>query len=614
MSVPDGPMARPAAGTSDPLGRIDPRRLHPGAWRVVAQEALDDLAAAVTVDDAVDRVGTARAVTVAVLGSPAAGGHATRAAIRATGRLVTHRLGPALAAEALSWAAEFADLVDVATTEALLLHAADATATYRPLPVDGSAPLRTVLAGLPTGAKRRRMLLDVWGRIHEHPPSAGRGTNVRPRWNLDSLIDLDLCADDDGYFLAFLEAKRTGSKWSAALDQDAQIRLLASASGAEIAWLASSPVLFDLSDPIIGHCLVTHTRTVLRHPACPPALRQRIALPYDQATFELALLAGRGFASIGRMTRMLRELSDAALEDLAERMPRQLLEALDRCGLVRADLFVDGPLRHLDLTDPALLIAAFGAPVRAPERTKREFWRLLEIHPDAEAMARHLSRVERGSVPPGVARRLIERAASPVAAVAFDHLPPTVYRASDARHALALGGTAAAQCPGIAARQRPACPIDPESWPDAVSGGCFWIPDELRALMETPFGEAPGWTISILDSARSVFANARRMGNCTAGLVPEIAVGAAVLLVVVSPAGEAFNVLLVRRNRGWSVGEINSRGNGGVYPAWLRPVLRRRLATAPGDVDDREPLPSRASRQRRRRRRERRKRTCAGHS
>ena len=91
----------------------------PGTWVKPAQEALDTLSTMATIEKVADEFGAARAIAVAVLGAPAAGGSATRPTIWATGHLLTHRLGPALAAEALSWAASVEPAYPLVTVRVL---------------------------------------------------------------------------------------------------------------------------------------------------------------------------------------------------------------------------------------------------------------------------------------------------------------------------------------------------------------------------------------------------------------------------------------------------------------------------------------------------------------
>ena len=102
----------PAARKELPTSQFTDISPGPHGWVPQAQSALDELSAVRTLAEAEARFGSARRLSELVLGFPVSGGHATRRVIRAVGQLLRHPLGPAIAAEALSWAASIADAVD----------------------------------------------------------------------------------------------------------------------------------------------------------------------------------------------------------------------------------------------------------------------------------------------------------------------------------------------------------------------------------------------------------------------------------------------------------------------------------------------------------------------
>lgn len=106
---------RPRA-TSTPV----PPLVRPGGWLEVAREAIQRLGRCHTVDEVADEFGSARSLAQLLFGYPINGGHATRPMVREIGRLLHHRLGPAVATEALAVAAEVQHLIDTNTLLAIL--------------------------------------------------------------------------------------------------------------------------------------------------------------------------------------------------------------------------------------------------------------------------------------------------------------------------------------------------------------------------------------------------------------------------------------------------------------------------------------------------------------
>lgn len=143
------------------LAELSVHSLLPGAWLDQAQTALDALSELTTVDQVAEHFGNARRLARTVLGSPASGGHATKPAVRTLGQLLHHRLGPAVAAEALSWAAAVADVADSTTIEELLRTAGDSYVALRPIVLADRPPMIGYLHRQRTPSARRAALLDV---------------------------------------------------------------------------------------------------------------------------------------------------------------------------------------------------------------------------------------------------------------------------------------------------------------------------------------------------------------------------------------------------------------------------------------------------------------------
>jgi len=521
----------------------------PGAWVIPAQSALDALSALRTIDDVHDCFGSARVLTETILGYPVSGGHATKPVVRAVGSLLHHRLGPSVAAEALSWAASVAEVVDTAMIEALLAAATDAHTVCRPLTLADRLDLQDRLLRIDHRPARLAELLRLW---HDTPAS------VEPieldgffaRWNdqpLGSFEDEDDCGERnarvDGTFRVLPDLLER-----AASDVE-QAELLASIAPYQLRQLAAWDRLFDLPDETVGACLLRYTAMVLAHPSCPEGLRSRVRFPCDVATLELALRAGPGFAEKPQLRRMLHGLSPDDRAHLLAVIPLVFVTALRHGGLLRPADLLTGDLAVLDLDDAEVRFAALGRP-------------------DDGAL--------------GV---------------------------DDADLAVRLGGVWAATCPGVPANQRPPRLLT-ATWPSAWTRSAFVYPPEIEGLAGATFAEAPGWTILLPRHASDVERNARRMHNCTTGYITDIAIGSRCLLIVQSPDGTPYNVMLYRSGTAWwDVCEINSRFNGGERPDWIVPALQAwfRRPRPPAAVESdptpapprRRPTPHRDRRRRR---------------
>ena len=547
----------------------------PGGWILNAQQALDDLATPSTLSEVEDHFGTARRVTESVLGYPVSGGHATRRAIRAVGRLLTHRLGPALCAEALTWAASVARTVETSTLETLLELAGDAQGAYRPWRLEYPPPALEAIATLPRAASRRQALLDLWRRsraaLHELDLEYRRDT-------LPLGFEDGDCGVED--LALWLRTCNDHSDIGSLCDMHPaeQLRLIEAADAEELERIARSERLFDLDVSVVGTCLLQATRTTLDNEACPIELRDRVRHPYDQATLELAVRAGPGYFEAARVRRMLGELGENTWRELVEAEPKKALEVLRTLGFITADELATGRLRHLDLGDRATSLALFGSSLEST--TLDVAFDVMVHHPDAGELAWLLDETPIGRLSPEQARYLASTGCAPIAKAALRHLPLARLVPSDWELAVRCGVPWMAACPGRSAVERPTVPARVlEAWRAPASRSRWiWYPTELLDLEDTRFAQAPGWRVSLPRTAADVERNAKVMRNCTATMVADILDGLTFVVVVHDPEGHRYNVEVTRVRTGFVVGQVNSWRNGGIEPSWIRTGFTQRLS------------------------------------
>ena len=282
------------------LTDVPVRSLLPGYWVDRAQHVLDVMSELRAPDEVAERFGTARAVGEAVLGLPVTGGHCTKPVVRALGRLLHHRLGPAVAAEALSWAAAVADVVDSTTIEALLTMAAGADVTLRPLQLNDRFWLVERLDRHRAPAARRKSCCRCGRSTANRPtraatnPSSRLSEDRRPysdpyhredepsghEW-LDELLSGRTPPRE------YMPGRRLRSRLEAATDPEARRAILDGASYTAMSQLAQQPDLFELPLDAIEYCLLEFTSSFLANPECPPGLERRIRAPHDVASLEL---------------------------------------------------------------------------------------------------------------------------------------------------------------------------------------------------------------------------------------------------------------------------------------------------------------------------------------
>lgn len=600
----------------------------PGIWVRRAQDALDVLSTARTVGDVVATLSSARTITEEILGTPASGGAATRRSIRAVGGLVRHRLGPALAAEGLSWAASASGRVSSSTVEAFLEHIQDAPWVHQPLRLVDRYRLHAHLELCRSERERRRTLVRLW----EAP---GVGVTTRGRAPSVASGSLELWPDDD--LTADLELwlqERIGTDGDSASprvidvyrapDDHAQLLAFERLGASQQIEVAKSHLLFDLAPSIVARCLVEHTATVLTNATCPAALRERIRHPYDAATVELALRAGPAHFEAARLRRHLEQLDDRDHDRFLGELLLPYLVARRACGLNTASEFLVGRLSDVDLSDEATARAALGtADSWKWRRIPGDIVDLLIRHRDARHLAWVLDSTDAGILIPELADRLVLNASEAIAAYALRHVPDQDLRPEHARIAVAAGPYWAARCPGIAATHRPSRVVPDvhnswalaDLWDDwaldrpgwSASTDLFEYPGVIEELERT-YPEAPGWTVTLPRTAAALVANAEAMRNCTASYESDIRRQRSFIVIVESPAGVRYNVAVhaVRRPTGlmnFVVGQVNSWANGGDAPAWIAPAMQQRLAQATRPVDlDLIEVPMRRSKTRRDRR------------
>lgn len=336
----------------------------PGTWVRRAQDSLDALAAMVTIEEVADEFGTARTLAEAILGAPIAGGVATRRTIRATGRLLTHRLGPALAAEALSWAASVTEQVSTAAIEEFLEAAAGCEIVRRPLQLDDRHVLNEHLERCRTDPQRRAELAWWWQSrtddVRWRPDPEDRPDDLFTDWLYRPLDDPPcwavgappcsnpshpLCwdqpeagTDSEG------PSRPTSIEVFAADNGGDQVQLFNHLETAERAAVASDWRLFDLDEAVIGRCLVEHTVAVLANPACPHGLRDRVRHPYDAATLELAVRSGPAHFEVARVRRLLDQIDEAEHCRFMKQLRLPYLKARQACGLNTVEALTTGRL------------------------------------------------------------------------------------------------------------------------------------------------------------------------------------------------------------------------------------------------------------------------------
>lgn len=382
-----------------------------------------------------------------------------------------------------------------------------------------------------------------------------------------------------------------------------QLELVANASRWELEELARSALVFDLDEAIVARCLLEATAELLANPACPPGLSDRVCHPYDMATLELAIRAGRRHVDPQGLRRMLSGLDPQDYAYLLARVPQRFLDGLRRCGLVSIEELTVGRLATVDLSDDRMAAAAFGSPYHWPRlRVPDMLVEALQRHRQADELVWLVDSAPVGSLAAQHARALMEAGSAVVARSAMHHLPLAELTARDAAVAVACGGPWAAACPGLPASQRPPRDRFEVAYWHEPDRDWYSYPPPVAALAGEPFGEAPGWTVELPQTPAEVVDNARMMRNCTAGLVEAIGDGSTYLVIVTDPKRRRYNVGVRRNGQRFVVDQVNSWANGGIRPSWIEAAFQCRLDGTSAIGED-PPLPLRRPSDRRDRRR-----------
>ncbi len=539
---------------------------------------MDELSGARSLAEVEVRFGSARQLTELVLGFPVSGGHATRRAIRAVGRLLQHRLGPSIAAEALTWSASVAVAVDSSVIETFLEFAVEAPGTYRPWPLGKRPVVIEAVQSLSNPSSRRRMVCELWthtrSRLHD-PESDYRRDSESGLFDERS----DGCEDLAAWLRGTSsESDSMGVEAMADQSPEQQNHFIEGATEGQIDCLAQREDLFEMDVAVVGRCLLQSTRRTLHNRACPQGLRDRIRHPYDLATLELALLAGPDYFERSRVRRMVAELDAGSFRAVIAAEPTRILESLRELGVLSSDEIASGRLRHLDLQDRGICRALFGNSER--QQTIEVVSEVALRHPQGEHLAWLLDDASRGAVSPIAARRLVDLGQPRIAKAAMRHLPLDLLVPSDNECAAVCGDAWLAACPGLTALERPPLPWDRLGpWPNGLQprAAHVWYPEQLLQLESTYFKQAPGWRISLPRTAEDIRHNAKVMRNCTAGLIEDVLEGSIFLAIVHDPVGRRYNVAITREMGCFVVGDINSWANGGIEPSWIRSAFARQL-------------------------------------
>ena len=622
----------------------------PGGWLFHSRIGVAQLARCATLDDVRSRFGSARTLTEQLLGFPLNGGHATEPMVQLVGELLHHRLGPAVAAEALALLVEIQQMVPTNTIERILRRYLDVS----------------VAAGLPTETE----LSELVGRLDE--------VDGRAR----SALAVDLCQPQGREKYARRETTRVG--WGEEIECDFRPSRF---FGNPLSWSGegSAGERFDRSDDILRRFhtaelvdLSDHDQTVkllwdntdlllYRHD-CPDELRALIRHPYNEATLHLAIRAGRPFYETSRVRRMLLGAPRPSLERIAEHSLHQLAvavmhlglmaeqrlqwllttidsavwrQALPACGTLAAmqvavrqaledtntppalvaALLLETPVLHARFGQVALLDDGLvGQLLLHPEMSVRvaAAGHVHSAWPDAAAVAAlsadmlaanddgWLEGALRSDHPWVVAVAVDRSAARGLIVEPFDlvcdaidvapRVNPDLVRASAAWQPLVAGTPAVVhvrRTPNGSSRHR-----------------AYRYPKRVLCLDGASLPGRPGWMVTVPVDRHELLANATIMGNCSGYFHQRIQEGESFLLIINGPAGQRCNAALASASRGFEIFEIKDRFNTPA-PEWmeaalwatiersLRPVRHISMASNPVDAPPKEP-PTRHRKPRRR--------------
>ena len=536
--------------------------LLPGSWTATAQRALDRLGTCGTLTDVRAEFASARELAEATLGYAANGGRATKPVVRALGQLLQHRLGPAVACEALALASGIGDVIDAHTVETLFHEALEVRTACRPSRIDELGALRDRLLAEPTIRRRRQALLSLWSQIHWSSPQESwdewRDLSHSVFW-LDFTRDMDLSLDSFWLSERWQSGNEVADVFQVLLhcEPDDGLHVLRAQAQAGIDELVRHPDLFELRDCIVSALAHMCPQQVFRHPRCPSEILQHLRAPRSMATLVLALraeIAGYGHTiDAVAFKRLLSALDDNQLTELVRLgVGTELSRVMYRAGLLTPEKLC-GPLASVFLNDDDLRSVLPGPWVEA----SRFVAEVVKRHPNHDFVARLLQ------ILPSSAMTGVALLPSSLVHEMLSHPDSTVRRGAE-RHADV--------CPGLPARlRRPSQPIrhcDPsEVKPKTV----LHYDDRFNTLDGVGLLDRPGWHLALPRSVGGLASNARVMRNCTVDYAGAILDGEYVVLIVHSPDGDRFNVGLKRCvGERWFIEQINGYANQRHrVPEWL---------------------------------------------
>ncbi len=541
----------------------DPEAIRPGSWLPQARTAVAALAECTTLAEVSEHFGSARHLAEIVLGFPINGGHATKPMVRLLGELLHHPLGPAVAAEALAFAAEVQHLVPTTTIEALLRE-------YVTVPSARGIPGRDEL------------------------DDAVESIELEPRQRRHQMT-LKCCAPL-ARFDAEIERLLARNTWSASSAR---------------AWHEYGP-----SFEVIHLRWAVESLNVLPTFAAPhdveAILLQSQASP-DVAHDQLALVAHTSPCEFyGQMLR-LDLVTDPRFAWLTTYLGvhewQLVLSYFENPAAFRS---ASSALRHGADLPPTLLVALMlMLPASNEHRRRRFISRRLVKH-----LARHSDRRVRLALathilPGDLTTETVDSLAAELARATEDwYLLSALRSAVPAFAASAVGGLTRMGCrvdcsavhcgaSRVGLLLDTTAHRDDPSWVPFLAGISgsqrhrhaelsassrgsrtpYHYPAAVRRLAGQKLPGHTDWAVRLPVNERELRMNAAEMGNCTAGYGRAIECGDEFVLIIDGPAGQACNVSIELYDGRWTVTESRARFNE-PEPGWMADAVEQLLQRA----------------------------------
>lgn len=583
-----------------------------GGWLFHSRTGVGQLARCATLDDVRSRFGSARTLTEQLLGFPLNGGHATKPMVRLVGELLHHRLGPAVAAEALAFVVEIQRMVPTATIERILRRYLDVSMAVG-LPTETELSELVARLDATRGPARAAVAVDLC-----RPQGRERATRrqaVGGGWG-------------EEYGGDYRPSPFFGhpSRWSS---EDWMVDLYTRHSALVRRHHRAEAIDLDDHDEMVA-MLWDNTDVLLARPDCPQELVEMIRHPYNEATLHLAIRAGGGCYEPARVKRMLVAADRPSVERIAEHSLDRLVVAVLQLGLVAND-----GLRWLLLSVSSDVwrrgVLSLGTPMSAnlvvrtaladPATPPALLTALLLETPVLHTEFGQTPLVDDTivSVLLGHADRTVRVAAAGHVHSAWPDAVAVKAAAGELREANAtelIDGALRSAHPVVvaAAVDRSAergVIVDPfelvcdvtevaplvESNPLRVSNA--WLPfvagtpaivhtrctpEGSRRHLPYRYPEAvlrmdgvalpghPGWVVHVPVDRHELLANASTMGNCSGYFDRRIEERDGFLLIVTGPSGQRCNAALANRHDGLDLVEIKDRFNVPA-PVWMEAAL-----------------------------------------